>query len=136
MTTYYNTNDEFGMPGPWEAESREVLADEMTPTFQEWADQAWVSLLDQDAEGFEEADPDYQEFLAERMAELRSRFIAGLAECATLGQWTGPLCQIAHLMDDEIRESLHSEGPGDPQAFLDAYCERHLAKFGEHFQIN
>lgn len=40
------------------------------------------------------------------------------------------------LMDDEIREELHSEiAPCSDQEFLDAYCEKHLEKYGEEFMI-
>ena len=39
------------------------------------------------------------------------------------------------LMDDGIREELHAEGIEDEQEFLDSYCERHLEKYGEEFQI-
>jgi len=34
---FYNTNDKFGDPGPFEADSKEQLADEMLPTFTDWA---------------------------------------------------------------------------------------------------
>jgi len=39
------------------------------------------------------------------------------------------------LMDDDIREEIHAEGIEDEQEFLDAYCDRHLEKYGEEFQI-
>ncbi len=41
------------------------------------------------------------------------------------------------LMDDEIREALHSEmAPCTEQEFLDAYVERHAEKYnGEQFQL-
>jgi hypothetical protein len=41
------------------------------------------------------------------------------------------------LMDDEIREQLHDEMAGacTEQEFLDEYVERHLAKFGERFEV-
>lgn len=40
------------------------------------------------------------------------------------------------LMDDEIREELHSEGIEDAQEFVDRYVELHAKKFGgEEFAI-
>lgn len=39
------------------------------------------------------------------------------------------------MMDDEIREEIHAEGIEDDQKFLDTYCDRHLEKYGEEFQI-
>ena len=48
-----------------------------------------------------------------------------------------PLDVIAGYMDDEIREQLHSDmAPCEAQAFLDAYCVAHAAKFGEEFEVN
>ena len=44
---------------------------------------------------------------------------------------------IAALMDDELRETLHSEKNWQSeQEFLDAYCKAHAQKFGEDFTIN
>lgn len=41
------------------------------------------------------------------------------------------------LMDDDIREALHSEmSPCEPQEFIDAYAAAHAKKFGETFQVN
>lgn len=46
---------------------------------------------------------------------------------------------IAPYMDDDIRESLHSElavenpTPEDNQKFYDEYCKRHFKEFGETF---
>lgn len=40
------------------------------------------------------------------------------------------------LMDDEIREELHSElAPCTDEEFLRAYEARHLEKYGEEFTI-
>lgn len=40
----------------------------------------------------------------------------------------------ANLMDDDIREALHSDGTDrTPTAFLAAYAIRHEEKFGEEF---
>lgn len=49
------------------------------------------------------------------------------------------------LMDDELRESLHSGGgdpsgsndtPGDEQEFFAWYCRLHLVRFGDEFEPN
>lgn len=49
------------------------------------------------------------------------------------------------LMDDGLRESLHSGGgdptgsnatPGDEQQFFDWYCRLHAERFGEEFEAN
>lgn len=42
----------------------------------------------------------------------------------------------AQLMDDELREELHSRGFDSEQAFFDAYCAAHLERFGEEFVVN
>lgn len=39
------------------------------------------------------------------------------------------------LMDDEIREELHAENIESEQEFVDAYCEKHMHKYGEDFEI-
>lgn len=41
------------------------------------------------------------------------------------------------LMDDEICEELHARMAGEctEQEFLDAYCEKHLEKYGKEFCI-
>ena len=42
-----------------------------------------------------------------------------------------------NLMDDEIRESLHSSlAPCEAQAFVDAYCIAHKEKYDEIFIVN
>lgn len=41
------------------------------------------------------------------------------------------------LMDDEIREELHSLlAPCTEQEFADAYVEAHFRKYNEHFDIS
>ena len=41
------------------------------------------------------------------------------------------------LMDDDLREELHSQlAPCSEQEFMDAYAPQHAAKFGEQFQVN
>lgn len=39
----------------------------------------------------------------------------------------------AMLMDDDIREELHSEGFDSDQEFIEEYAKRHEEKFGESF---
>jgi hypothetical protein len=44
--------------------------------------------------------------------------------------------EVAQLMDDELREELHSDtdsGISDDSQFLAVYCEMHFEKFGEAF---
>lgn len=65
MRTFYNKNDKYGTEGPFEAGSREALADEMAPCFSDWADQK---------------DPKTDAEKAEIVAAMRAEFIAGLEE--------------------------------------------------------
>lgn len=46
------------------------------------------------------------------------------------------LIACAELMDDALREELHSIGFEDEALFLKAYCEAHLKKFNEEFIVN
>jgi hypothetical protein len=70
---FYNTISRFGASGPFEAASREALAEAMHPTFRLWAEDQWEE--DPDAE------PDAKaEYIARAIQEMRSAFIAGLAE--------------------------------------------------------
>ena len=40
------------------------------------------------------------------------------------------------VMDDEIREAVHSDlAPCGEQEFMDEYCKRHEAKYGELFVV-
>ena len=39
------------------------------------------------------------------------------------------------LMDDELREELHSEGIETEQEFFDAYCAAHERKYGEPWEL-
>ncbi len=44
---------------------------------------------------------------------------------------------VINLMDDELREEIHMDlAPCTDQMFVDEYCRRHLAKYGEEFQVN
>ncbi len=41
-----------------------------------------------------------------------------------------------NLMDDELREQAHRElAPCSDQEFIDRYCELHLQKYNEDFEI-
>lgn len=69
---FYNNNDLYGYCGPFEAESKEALADEMKPSFDEWADNVWnSSRIDEDDISEEEWKKSYIE-------EMRAEFITGL----------------------------------------------------------
>ena len=61
---FYNSNDSFGDGGPFEAESKEDLAERMESTFREWAD----------AEYYEENGYTLEEWIEEKKAE----YIKGL----------------------------------------------------------
>ena len=43
---------------------------------------------------------------------------------------------IVNLMDDDIRENLHSLGFSNNQQFVDAYVEEHKNKYNEEFIVN
>lgn len=68
MASYKNTNDAYGMSGPFEAESEEVLADQMTETFKIWANEKLNSqeILPEDIE--------------DEIQSMREEFIAGLEQ--------------------------------------------------------
>jgi hypothetical protein len=72
MTKYYNTNERYGEAGPFEAQSRERLADEMTDTFRKWAREFAIGSR------IEDPTADVDE-MAE-MLRMRSEFIEGLEE--------------------------------------------------------
>ena len=50
------------------------------------------------------------------------------------GTWIRFKAAVA-LMDDEIRETVHAEQIEDAQEFFDRYCELHLEKYGEDFEV-
>lgn len=64
MKSYYNSKPEFGESGPFEAESKQALADELMPIIEQWASER--------SETTEEC--------MEKIKELRESFIAGLRE--------------------------------------------------------
>ena len=41
-----------------------------------------------------------------------------------------------NLMDDEIREELHSEGLTSEQEFFTAYEKAHAEKYGEEWEVS
>ena len=77
------------------------------------------------------------------VSDLREHSDDYLHACAVLEHWdeTAP-CDvpdyIAMLMDDDIREKLHStlDEEGDGLAFLTEYLRGHRDRFGEEFVIN
>jgi hypothetical protein len=73
MPSFYNTNSRYGASGPFEAASKESLADTMHPTFRLWAEDRWEE--DPDADLDSKADD-----IARAMEQMRREFIAGLAE--------------------------------------------------------
>ena len=74
MPSFYNTNSRYGASGPFEAASREALAETMHPTFRLWAEDRWEE--EQDADLDRKAD-----YIAGAIEQMRREFIAGLAEC-------------------------------------------------------
>lgn len=80
MPYYYNSKEEFGEPGPFEAESKESFADEMENNFRQWAYEAWYRLED-----WERADYNgtYNDFIRNASEKMRKNFINGL-ECVLL----------------------------------------------------
>lgn len=70
MRKFTNTNSAYGMSGPFESESAEKLADDMTPTFRDWANQSI-------ANGSIEPD-----LIDDEIQRMRDEFIVGLEENA------------------------------------------------------
>ena len=73
MKSFYNTKPEFGMGGPFDAPSRESLADEMLPTFTLWAEEKWNKDEDPSV-------PNKESYIYEAIHDMRREFIAGLEE--------------------------------------------------------
>jgi len=71
MKKYYNNDERYGDCGPFGAESREALADEMEPTLREWA-------IDEYHQS--DTDIDMDQFVTKAIAEMRTEFISGLEE--------------------------------------------------------
>ena len=74
MPSFYNTNSQYGASGPFQAASKEALAESMHPTFRLWAEDRW----EEEPEVEPEAKADY---IAEAIEQMRKAFIAGLAQC-------------------------------------------------------
>lgn len=80
-----------------------------------------------------------KEFLKEKMEEyIEMPLIELFGTCdefredilETVENWDS----VVNLMDDELREELHSElYPCTQKEFLDEYCKRHKEKFNEEF---
>jgi len=79
MNTYRNNTDAYGESGPFKATSREALADEMMPTFEEWADQPGAT---------------------QTVDEMRLEFIAGLERVYDRDDMRGISMGIAAEMSD------------------------------------
>jgi hypothetical protein len=71
---FLNTNERYGDDGPFEAESKEELADGMQDQFEVWAIEERSKLENGEAMTDEEADA----FDAQAIAEMREEFINGL----------------------------------------------------------
>ena len=52
MTKFYNNNPDFGTSGPFEAESKEALLDEMMPTIRQWAEEDDEETVESLSEAF------------------------------------------------------------------------------------
>ena len=55
-------------------------------------------------------------------------------ETADPAYWQPVLDAAVPLMDDDIRESVCSDGLVNPLDFLVAYMARHHAAYGDHFE--
>lgn len=70
---FYNTNDLYGDSGPFEAESKDAVADELFgELFRQWADDVWASS------NIDEADETEAEWKSGYMAQMREELISGL----------------------------------------------------------
>ena len=56
-------------------------------------------------------------------------------EKVTLNGTTYDLDVVVNLMDDGLREELHTLAFDTEQSFVDAYVRSHLAKFEEEFSV-
>ncbi len=69
---FYNLLDQSYEAGPFEADSKEELADQMTINFRIWAIEQWIADDTTDTPKFE--------YIARAMDSFRNEFIAGLEE--------------------------------------------------------
>ena len=54
-----------------------------------------------------------------------------------IGQQEFDADAVVNLMDDELREELHSSKEWkSEQQFIDAYCKAHKKRFGTDFVVN
>lgn len=121
---------------------------------QEWATNCLIDGMKMDR-----GEPTLQELLADAAARLQgdTRAPMGLTTSMVEMSSTGrqkmagkviingksvDFDAAVNLMDDEIREHLHStvadynqDDPKSHQNFVDAYCVAHSQRFGEDFQV-
>jgi hypothetical protein len=92
-------------------------------------DGGWRSAdIEEIKEDYELTDDETEEIL-EGLKEIEAEYI-------TYNGSEYKLDDITNLMDDEIREDLHSEyAPCEAQFFFEKYVEAHEAKFNEEFTI-
>jgi hypothetical protein len=72
---YENTISEYGDPGPWEADSREELADGMQSTFEQWANESWNFRCEWVVNNMSK-----EQYLELKISSYRADFIDGLVE--------------------------------------------------------
>lgn len=81
LRTFRNTSDSFGEPGPFEAASKEALADEMAETIREWAT-AKVQRIEMDSpeDLWDTESMNGSTWVEHFESEIRGEFIAALEE--------------------------------------------------------
>jgi hypothetical protein len=72
MPKYRNTNDRYGEPGPFEAESKQALVAGMADCFKRWAHES--------AEQSEGPICDYDKFIADQIGFMQEEFLESLEE--------------------------------------------------------
>ena len=72
---FYNENPIFGEGGPFEAKSKNEVADEIIPQIRDWAEAEWFS---------DDNDVPKNEFVNQRADEMRSEFMESLTEFSTI----------------------------------------------------
>ena len=77
MKRYYNSDEQYGDAGPFEANSREGLADGMQPTFEAWAEEAYLHDCDR-ARELGEPEPNRNGYIEQAISEMRIGFINAL----------------------------------------------------------
>ncbi|HEV7670107.1 MAG TPA: hypothetical protein VGS22_16440 [Thermoanaerobaculia bacterium] len=70
-------------------------------------------------------------------ASRRNGLLGGRPQLVKIAGRSQPFDAVVNLMDDDIRERLHSElAPCPPQKFVDAYLVAHREQFGSEFVFN